>query len=229
MTRYCCQTSMLYCLVLLLGASPVSAGTAEEAAYAEELVSQVYFEGLPAERASAITDAGRARLVEMLQDPAYELYGPNIVMALGIGAGAGAYEALASAAADVPVGEVDRHEYRKRLALRIALGHLARSDDRALAWLKAEALQQDVPSWWFRSTQGSQLGQALRRQSIRGLALSGRPDAATVLRQIEGQAVQERSLSAADPELVEQVREALDLHARVAAELRGTRTGDSQR
>ena len=89
---------------------------------------------------------------------------------------------LTAFARSVPQGAVDSAEYRARLALPIAMGHLARSDPRALAYLRTAA-RSDAPTLWtYRHLDGERLGRVLQRAAISGLGVSGLPAAEQALR-----------------------------------------------
>ena len=202
----------------LLGALAVgeaALGQAEPAA-AEVLVRRWYFEGLPYEDARALTPAGVARLAEMLTDPAEAEYWANIVAALGMSGNSSAFPALARFAASPPEGGVASAEYRARLALPLALGHLARSDARAFALLVEQARDPPAsPSWRYRHLRGARLATLLRDTAITGLGISARPEAKDLLRELADRA-------AADPGTPDALRahlgESLALHRRVSEE-----------
>lgn len=191
-------------LVALLahGVLPAEADPADEARMAEALVRKTYYEGMPADAARAITPAGAARLVELLADPAERAHGANIVTALGIAAQPGAYEAIAAAAEVTASGEVDRRLYRLLDAVPLAMGYLARSDDRAFAWLVARAGSRSAaPAWSHGPFEGQRLADQQRRRAIAGLALSARDGVPALLEAIEGEGAHARSSVAPDPEL----------------------------
>jgi hypothetical protein len=207
---------MLVAVALLAATGSASADAGGDAAAAAALVREIHYEGLPYERARAITPAGAARLAELLNDPAERAHAANAVLALGIAAQPGAFEAIAGAAEHGSSGGVDRATYRLRTAIPIAMGHLARSDDRALAWLVARAETRGAdPGWWSGPFAGQRLADQLRRRAIDGLALSGRPEAAALLQRIalEGG----RRAAGGDPELAAQIETASAVHARIAA------------
>ena len=203
-------------LIAILIASPlaVSAGAraSDDVEAAEALARTTYFEGVPYAEARKLTDAGAARLAEMLEDPAEARHHAQIAEVLGMSGRAGAYEAIARAAAARPAGEVDRATLRTRVAILAALGHLARSDDRALADLAAAAMGDGpAPAWRHGRLRGPRLAALLRRSALSGLALSGRTEAAEILQQL---LIGARG-GAGDPDLVRQLEAALQLHGRV--------------
>jgi hypothetical protein len=185
---------------------------------AEALARTTYHEGVPYGAARKLTDAGAARLMEMLDDPAEAAHHAQIAEVLGMSESAGAYEAIARAAAAVPTGEVDGAALRTRVAVLAAFGHLARSDDRALANLLAAAtLDGSTPAWSHGQLHGPRLAALLRRSALSGLALSGRAQAGAALRRL---LIDARGARAAnrDPELARHLEAALELHGRVANE-----------
>ncbi len=202
----------------LLGALAVgeaALGQAEPAA-AEALVRRWYFEGLPYEEARGLTPAGVARLAEMLTDPAEAEHWANIVAALGMSGDPNAFPALARFAASPPEGDVASAEYRARLALPFALGHLARSDARALDLLVEQVRDPPAsPAWRYRHLHGARLATLLRDTAITGLGISARPEAENLLRELADRA-------AADPDAPDALRaqlgESLALHRRVSVE-----------
>jgi hypothetical protein len=198
---------------------PARAGEREEAAAAEALVRARYYEGLPFADARAITDAGAARLVELLDDPGERAIWDAVVFALGVAARPGAYEILASAAERGASGEVDRAAYRLAIALPLAMGHLARSDGRALAWLlaRAESAGGD-PGWWHGAHAGRALADELRRAAVRGLGVSGRPEARAALEALVAAPALRGFAAFGDLELAPVAAEARALQARVASE-----------
>jgi len=180
-------------LLLLCSLVPVAVGAQDVGVRAaEELVRGEYYEALPYARARALTPEGVSRLSEMLADPAEVSYRPNLVAALGMSEGEDAYPALAAFAHSNPQGAVDSAEYRARLAVPIAMGHLARSDPRALAFLQAAAQTDAATAWTYRHLDGERLGRILQRAAISGLGVSGLPAAEQSLRSL-------RDESPADP------------------------------
>jgi hypothetical protein len=204
--------------VASLFAFPADARASADVAAAEMLARTTYYEGVPYGEARKLTDAGAARLIEMLDDPAEARHHAQIAEVLGMSGRTGAYEAIARAAAAVPTGEVDGATLRKRVALLAALGHLARSDDRALADLLAAARSDaSTPAWSHGRLRGPRLSALLRRSALSGLALSGRAEAGEVLRSM---LLDARGPGAAKgaPELARHLEAALQLQGRVASE-----------
>jgi hypothetical protein len=196
-------------LCIALALALPSAGRAEsDVAAAERLARTPFAEGVPYAEARELSDAGVARLIEMLDDPDAASHRAQIIEVLGMSGGAGAYSAVAAAAAGQPAGEVDRATLRTRVAILVALGHLARSDERALADLETAVARGDAPRWSHRHLRGAKLGALLQRSAVTALAMSGTPRAESALRRL-------RAGAGGSPELNRHLDAALELRARV--------------
>lgn len=194
-----------------------SARAAQPGLDAEALARRVYYEGVPYAAARALSDADAARLAAMLVDPREREWWPNIVVMLGIAGREGAYPALAAAASAGSSGEVDRPAYKLQTAIPLAMGHLARSDPRALAWLEDRVRNGGgEPGFSFRAMRAERLADQLRRLAVMGLGLSGRPEARPLLEAIAGEGRAARGVAGSP--LASQADEALRLLARIAAE-----------
>ncbi len=198
-------------LGLLLTATPPARAQLVEGDFAEELVRAQYVEGLPYAEARDLTLAGIERLIEMLRDPAEAEHHENIVMALGISGAPEAYPALVEFQDREVEGEVDAAEYRARRALPLAMGHLARTDPRALRFLLEAARREgpeSVPRWRYLYLREQKLAGILRRAAITGVAMSGQPEAVAALRAL-------RERARADPNTTDEMR----VHVREAERL----------
>ncbi len=205
-------------LGLLLTATPPARAQLAEGDFAEKLVRADYVEGLPYAEARELTLAGVERLVEMLRDPAEVEHHENIVMALGISGAPRAYPALVVFQDTEVEGEVDAAEYRARRALPLAMGHLARTDPRALRFLLAAARREGpepAPRWSYLYLRDQKLAGILRRAAITGVAMSGRPKAVAALHALGERARDDPSTT---DELRVHVREAERLCDRVVRE-----------
>jgi hypothetical protein len=173
---------------------------------AEALARNTFYEGVPAEDARALESAGIERLIEMLGDPDEAPHHAQILEVLGMTGRRGVYAAVSAAAAEEPTGEVDRDERRKRVAVLVALGHLARRDDRALADLQAAAQAESAatPSPRHAARRGAyaRLGSLMRRSAVSALANSGRAEAHATLRRLAAKASD-------DPEFERHLRSAI--------------------
>ncbi len=155
-----------------------------EAQAAEDLVFAVYYEGLPEERAHQLTAAGATHLAEFLRSGDREKFHSNIVLALGISAHPQTFETLEWYGRDEP-GDVGPGVYRARVAVPVAMGHLSRTDDRALAWLARRARNGvKPPRWRMAGRRSDGLADTMRSQVLNGLAVSRREDAAELLAEI---------------------------------------------
>jgi len=183
-----------------------------EVSRADQLASAVFVEGVPFEEASDLSDADVARLIELLDDPAEIRSHPNILVALGMSGSPAAFDAIADYALRGSSGELDRLEFRARRSIAYGMGHLARVDARAFAWLTQAATDANAaPQQSFRQIGPERMAQMMRRGAITGLALSARPAAAQILAGIS-------ATPGADPRVVEYSNEALLLHGRLSRE-----------
>ena len=185
------------CWAFVLCAAALSSGPVrgadsaaiDEESGAEAMVRARYYEGLPEERARDCSQACAARLIEMLDDQGERRHHANILRVLGFSPHPRAYEALASFAAHEPEGDVPGAVYNARVETMLALGRHAKRDPRALQLL-LERLDQapPAPGWSAGPMRGEALRGAMRRGVMRGLALSGRPEAGARLRAMEAAA-----------------------------------------
>jgi hypothetical protein len=168
------------CFALL---TATQSARADSASLAVELARSTYIDSFPVERARALDAEGVAALAALLRNPAEARAHCNAVTALGWSGRAEAAAALIEYASAAPVGEVERPRYCALARVPLALGHLARGDDGALAWLLAEAARGAHDPGWHRGRQrGERLALWLDEQVRTGLALSGRPEADPWLR-----------------------------------------------
>ncbi|MGH0030131.1 MAG: hypothetical protein ACQGVC_10100 [Myxococcota bacterium] len=175
--------------IALLGLAAAGPAAAGSAADADRLVREIYYEGMPADQAETLDADGIAHLRSLLQDPEERALHGNAVLALGMSGHADAFPVLAAFGRRAPSGEIDRDTFRARLRLAQAMGHLARTDPRALHWLLARADRPPrPPAWRFRHHQGPRLAQLLEEQVLTGLALSGADQAHERLRRAEQRA-----------------------------------------
>jgi len=181
-------------------------------ARADRLAAAIYFEGVPIEAADALSEGEIARLIERLDDPAEIRQHPNILVLLGLSGSPAAFDAIADYALRGSSGEVDRLEFRAERSIAYAMGHLARVDGRALAWLiRAATGASPQPPRSFRQLRPERVARMMREGAITGLALSGQPNAARVIAEII-------ATPGAPPEIVDHANEALILHERMSLE-----------
>jgi hypothetical protein len=204
--------SALVAVGIAAAGGPVAAAGAEaDVAAAEALARRTWYEGVPQDAAHALGEAGVERLIALLADPAEAVHHGQIIEVLGMTGHPKAYIAVAAAGTAVGPSEraVDRAERRLRVAILVALGHLARDDDRALDDLEAAVSRGPGTATPGEPANDRALSNLLRRSAVSALALSGRPEARTALQRLAREA-------GAEPEFVAHVRAALDEHARVA-------------
>lgn len=167
---------------------------ADSAADALELVRPTYIDGFPTERARALDAAGVARLAALLRQTTELAAHCNAVTALGWSGRADAVAALIEYAASAPRGDLPRARYCALTRVPLALGHLARTQDAAFAWLLEQAAQgARDPGWSHGHQSGQRLALLLDEQVLTGLALSGRPEAEPWLRDATASAARQRS------------------------------------
>ena len=122
------------------GAAPAAAADPEPSR-ADVLAAAIYFESIPFELASDLSEVEVARLIELLDDPASIRQHSNILVALGMSGSAAAFPAISDYAQRGSSAELDRFAFRAQRSIPIGMGHLARVDERALAWLIRAALE----------------------------------------------------------------------------------------
>ena len=171
----------------LTGVPQAAAATSAEAA--EDLVRQVYYEGVPEQPARALGPEAATRLAELLADPAETRWHVNAAMALALSGQPAAYDALAAVGERGGDGELTPAEYRLRIALPRAMGVLAQRDDRALAWLIARASQPARdPGWSYGALHGPRLARQMRLDAVSGLGISERREARALLQRLAAEA-----------------------------------------
>jgi hypothetical protein len=182
--------ALLALFLIFALAFPASASL--DAEEAEALAMADWFEGVPDDRISRLTPAAVARLEAMLSDPAQSLRHAAIIELLGRAGGPGVYEILAALDPAPPEGEVEGEVgeevegsvYRARLAVPLALGYLAREDDRALQRLLSKAESRRSARWRYRQLDEDRLAELMQMQALTGLAVSGRGDALQTLQRL---------------------------------------------
>ncbi len=206
------------------GASAAPFLDAEEA---ERIVRAQWFEGVPEDRIGPLTLDAVRRLAALLDDPAEaDAHAPALEL-LGRAGGPGAYESITAYASRPLTGAVNGADYRAQLAIPLALGYLARRDERALAALiEAAGPGAAASAWTHRHLDAARTGVLRQKMAITGLALSGRPEAHVALMSLAttvapSQAA--RGSAGRFSDLRAHVDEALRTHARSAAALEEAR------
>ena len=171
---------VLVALVSVLALSGVAWAQTLSVEETEELVRATYFEGMPEEAATRIGPDGAQRLVEMLADPAERSSHGQIMLALGLCGSPAAMAAIEDWIRQPRASEIDRDTFRAWQAVPFALGHLARSDPRAL--LRLERWMNDAaPEWSFHRYRGARLRRLARDAAATSLAETGLPEAGRML------------------------------------------------
>jgi hypothetical protein len=183
-----------------------------ESSRADQLAAAIYFAGVGFEEVGDLSDADVARLIELLEDPSEIRQHPNILVVLGMSGSPAAFDAIADYALRGSSGELDRLEFRAQRSIASGMGHLARVDGRALAWLIRAATDANAaPQRSFRRMDSERVAGLMRKGAITGLALSGQPNAARVISGII-------AVPGAPRGIVEHANEALLLHGRMSRE-----------
>ena len=215
MKRVFCNSRMLSIAIASLcffASNAAAEPRNSNASRADQLAGAIFFEGVPLEEARALSAGDVARLIELLDDPAEIRSHPNILVALGMTGSPAAFDAIADYALRGSSGELDRLEFRARRSIAYGMGHLARVDARAFAWLTQAATDASgAPKQSFRQIGPERVARMMRRGAITGLALSARPSAAHILAGII-------AAPGADSRIVEYSNEALVLHGRLSRE-----------
>lgn len=153
-----------------------------------DFVHTIYIEGMPYDAANAYTSEVVPTLLEMLQDENEAPYWANIAVTLCIIGDESAVDSLINFIEEDVEGEVSDSLYRAKSSAVMALGYLINKsgNQRALDYLLESV---DPDTWGQRDIQWRAPVQAstearnvdLSSMAILGLALSGRPEAASAL------------------------------------------------
>ncbi len=168
------------------GGVAAGAAAADEPGGVEAFVRTQYAEGLPYEAARRLGPGARPRLEAMLGDPAESAHWSNIVGAIGIIGGPRASDVLVAFVESQRGRVIGGEAYRAALSAVMALGYVANGGDaQAMNYLSttARGLASPQPQ---QPADGLRLdNHTLGQQAIVGLGLSGRPEARTVLRELQ--------------------------------------------
>ena len=190
----------------------------------EEFVTQIYFEGLPLDVAAEYGPQDAEILAAMLEDPSLVTYHENIALTLGMIGEAESSEALI---AYVQQGGIDspetRRAYKGVVGAVMGLGYIAsQSEDTAsVDFLIGKARDTGASgeiSRFAPAAGGSTetLSAELRKYALISLGLSGRPEAAGFLQEVQSDAGAQLTGSAAD--LSDVIEQSLELNSTVARE-----------
>ncbi|MCH2169517.1 hypothetical protein MK489_01935 [Myxococcota bacterium] len=184
---------MSWGLSLVLG---MAVGAQADFESAELLIRATYYEGIPFDRARALSAEECDHLTELLEAD-LPRHHENILIALGMAGHPGAYETLAAYGKGW-TGELTRAQYQALMARMVGMGHLARRDSRALAWLlDAAAGAGPAPTVRFRVMAGERFERQRRARAVAALSLSGSDEAEVFLQGLlEGNARRSQSSTA---------------------------------
>ena len=175
------------------GAATAATGAQAPPLDVRDFVRQVFIHGVPYEEASRYDASAVPALLAMLRDPAEQAHWANIVVVLGmIGDERAVDPLIAFIEAHAPPDGLSREHYAAKTSALMALGYLTnRSGNRkALDYLKSGV----APTTWaakdiagrapFQSSL-SERNRDFSKFAILGLALTGHPEAAQTLRQLQ--------------------------------------------
>lgn len=157
-----------------------------------EFVSQIYFHGLPLDKAASYGDADVTILLDMLQEPGVVQYHEHVALTLGMIGSERAVQPLMAyvrkgIGGEAAKGPLSRPAYKGRVGAMVALGYLVHFTDseEALSFLLASTSPE---VWARRETVGLKDYPATTRElskyAIMGLGLSGHSTAAAHLRSL---------------------------------------------
>jgi hypothetical protein len=185
------RTILTAALALGFALAPNPAAAELDAEAALELARTQWFEGMPADRVEPLSREAHQALGALLEDPAEVEHHAAALELLGRAGGRAAFplirkyqrSAEGNASDDT---EVSSAGHRARLAVPVALGYLARHDDRALRHLLREADRTDAPRWHTKRISADRTARVHREVCAIGLGLSGRDEAEGALRRMRG-------------------------------------------
>jgi HEAT repeat protein len=203
----------------------VMPGQAQQPSDIRAFVHQVYIEGVPYEEAIRFdADTAVPILLDMLADPKEEDYWPNIVITLGMLGDERAVEPLIKfLEQEVPTGRLSRSHYIAKTGVVMALGYLINKSksQKALTYLtdsvRPNIWKERKLSWTSPDGEAEARDLQLSKMAILGLALSGHPSAAEILRSLQKPAKTEIEKRFQD-RVRAVVAEALSAHKTISAE-----------
>lgn len=157
-----------------------------------DLVLKHYMDGIPYAKAHALGSDALSHLFELLNDSDEKMYWTNIIVTIGFVEDALAVEPLTDFL-DKTEGDVDGATFRALLSVPYALGCIASaggSDSLNYLTATVQPPQNLSFSWSYR---GKDVAELIAEQSVMALAVSGRPEARSVLQNIKAQQAQTSS------------------------------------
>jgi hypothetical protein len=189
-----------------------------------DFVHQTFIHGVSFEDASRYGTSAVPTLLAMLRDPAEEQYWPNIVVVLGMIGDEQAVEPLISFIQNGDQARLSSAHYRAKTSALMSLGYIINKtgNQRALNYLRESASPE---TWAAKSVAGTAPFQAstternidFSKHAILGLALSGRPEAAEILRTLQ-QPTGTDAQRAFQAQVSDLVSEALNEHQKISRE-----------
>jgi len=154
-----------------------------------ELVHKYYMDGIPYATAHALGPAALPYLFELLGNPKEKPFWVNIIVTIGFIEDSSAVDPLINMLEETQ-GDVDPENFRALLSVPYALGCIAANgDDTAFEYLVSKLdtpLNQTWP-WNFRD---KPIAELIAEQSVMALAVSGRPEARRLLKDLQAKAAQ---------------------------------------
>ena len=149
-------------------------------------MSQIYFGGLPLDRAMNYGVENVAVLLEMLGDPEHARYHENIALTLGMIGDAYAVEPLIAYINSESDRPMSRSEYKGKVGAVVALGYLVNlsGSDRALSYLSEIADPDRTMSEIGTEPAVGRKARDLSKYAVFGLGLSGHPKASERVRSL---------------------------------------------
>jgi hypothetical protein len=156
----------------------------------DNLVGRHYMDGIPYDAAHMLEPEALPYLFELLGDPNKKPFWVNIIVTIGFMENPSAVESLVAFLENAR-GEVDSFTFRALLSVPYALGCIAvNGDGRALQYLSGNLnTPLDQAARW--SHRGKPVAKLIAEQSVMGLAVSGRPEARSLLLDLEAKMAQE--------------------------------------
>jgi len=182
-------TAIVYALLMILVLGPGS-GLAQSdediKTRVDNLVRKHYMDGIPYAVAHALGPGALPYLFELLGNPDDKEFWVNIIVTTGFIEDPSAVDPLIAKLEDTQ-GEVDSFTFRALLSIPYALGCIAASGDAgALQYLAGnlDKRPDQTAGWSFR---GKPVSELIAEQSVMGLAVSGRPEARTILTDLQAE------------------------------------------
>ncbi|MFO7496038.1 MAG: hypothetical protein R6X05_10465 [Desulfobacterales bacterium] len=177
----------LVLMAALCPAGGLAQGQADINARVDDLVGKHYMDGIPYEVARALGPEALPHLFELLGDSDRKPFWVNIIVTIGFIEDPSAVDPLVAFLENTE-GEVDPFTFRALLSVPYALGCIAGGgSSRALQYLAGSVRAPLKMRWRFR---GKPVEELITEQSVMGLAVSGQPEARSLLLELKGETKQ---------------------------------------